>query len=498
MESIDENDSEEAVGDSLRLDRSLLLDRLEQSVASASKQNHHVAIFLISIEALHRINDTLGFAASDKLYKRIVQRLKYTLKEEDLQSVIGNQQSVSISRYGDTEICLAIHKIKVIEDTQIIHTKVLEAFDRTFSVDGHEIYSAIDTGISIFPMNGESAEKLMRSASIAMRDAKQIDGQNNVCYFEDSLDTSSRRLIQLETGLHNALSRNELFVVYQPKVDLKTGKIVSMEALIRWRHPEMGIVTPGEFIPVAETTGLINDISAWVTRVVCAQISMWRDAGHRDLTVSVNISPAEMKNSNLADDILGSIREFAIPATSLEVEVTESMAMRDMEKAASTLQKLDRAGVEISIDDFGTGFASLSYLKQFPISKVKIDRLFVSDFEKCPDDARIVSGVIAMSHSLGMTVVCEGVEEEDQLRFLQDHHCDEVQGNLLSLPLQRQEATNLLANPRKIRRLVTNYKVSELGIATSDNTSTRSTISGVLNEFPDSDTHEEESVAVNR
>jgi len=489
----------ESKGDSLRLDRSLLLDRLEQSVASAARRDHRVSIFLISIEALHRINDTFGFSVSDKLYKRIVRRLKNTLKEDDIGSIIGsNEQNFSISRYGDTEICLALHKITDIEDTRVIYKKILNAFDQTISVDGHEIYTALDAGISIFPENGNNAEKLMRCASIAMRDAKQIDGQNNVCYFEEELDTSSRRIIQLETGLHHALLRNELFVVYQPKVNIKSGKIVSMEALIRWRHPQMGIVSPGEFIPVAETTGLINDISAWVTRVVCAQISMWREAGHNDLTVSVNISPTEMKNEFLADNILESIREFGIPPTSLEVEITESMAMRDMDKASSTLQKLDRAGVEISIDDFGTGYASLSYLKQFPISKVKIDRLFVSDFEKCPNDARIVSGVIAMSHSLGMTVVCEGVEEIEQLRFMQDNHCDEVQGNLLSLPLQRQEATNLLANPRKIRRMVTDYKVSELGLSAIDNTGATAVITGVLNYFPDTDPQDEHKVAVNR
>jgi len=477
---------EESDGSSLRLDRSLLLDRVEQSVQSAGRHNHHVSLFLISIEALHRINDILGFSVSEKLYRKIAKRLKETLKEE-AGSIIGSgDQSISITRYGDTELCLALHNIKSIEDTEVIHTKILEAFDRTIAVDGHEIYAALDIGISVFPNHGDNADKLIRSACIAMREAKDEDGQNNICYFQEDLDSISRRLIRLETALHQALKRNELFVVYQPKVDLKSGKIVGMEALIRWRHPEMGIITPAEFIPVAETTGLINDISAWVTRVVCAQISMWREAGHTELTVSVNISPAEMKNEFLAHNILSSIREFGIPAETLEVEITESMAMRDMEKAASTLQKLANAGVEISIDDFGTGFASLSYLKQFPIGKVKIDRLFVSDFAKNPADARIVSGVIAMSHSLGMTVICEGVEEVDQLRFMQDNHCDEVQGNLLSLPLQRQEATNLLANPRRIRRLVTDYKVSELGITSISNSSKPAVISGILNEFPDS------------
>lgn len=493
-------DEETSDTSSLRLDRSLLLDRLAQSVQSANRQDHHVGVFLITIEALHRINDILGFTVSEKLYREIAKRLKTTLLEDGEFNFGSGEQSISITRYGDTEICLAVHKIQNRQDTEIIHQKILEAFDNTLSVDGHEIYAALDIGVSVYPEHGDSADKLIRRASIAMREAKEEDGQNNICYFRENLDKVSRRLIRLETALHQALKRNELFVVYQPKVNLESGTIVSMEALIRWRHPEMGIITPAEFIPVAETTGLINDISAWVTRVVCAQLSIWRDAGHTDLSVSVNVSPAEMKNEYLAHNILGSIQEFGIPASTLEVEITESMAMRDMAKAVRTLEKLTRAGVEISIDDFGTGYASLSYLKQFPIAKVKIDRLFVSDFAKNPEDARIVSGVIAMSHSLGMTVVCEGVEELDQLRFLQDNHCDEVQGNLLSLPLQRQEATNLLANPRRIRRLVTDYKVSELGFAS--NTGHKSeAILGILNEFPDTTidkTGYKDNIAANR
>ena len=487
-------------GSSLRLDRSLLLDRLEQSLHSASRNNHHVSVFLITIEALNRINDILGFTVSEKLYRSIARRLKTTLKEE-VGSIVGSDdQSISITRYGDTEICLALHKIDDIADIEVIHRKILEAFDRTIAVDGHEVYTALDIGISTYPEHGDNADKLIRSASIALREAIDEDGQNNICYFEEKLDTTSRRIILLETALHQALHRNELFVVYQPKVNIKTGEIIGMEALIRWRHPEMGIVSPAEFIPVAETTGLINDISAWVIRVVCAQVAIWREAGHLGLTVSVNISPAEMNNESLAQNILASINEFGIPAHALEVEITESMAMRDMDKAVRTLEKLAAAGVEISIDDFGTGYASLSYLKQFPIGKVKIDRLFVSDFAKNPSDARIVSGVIAMSHSLGMTVICEGVEEVDQLRFLQDNHCDQVQGNLLSLPLQRQEATNLLANPRHVRRLVTDYTVSELGLSSIFGDNNPAEVAGLLNKFPDSESDDsdyEDQVAAN-
>ncbi len=480
----------------LRLDRNLLLDRLEQALQLAVRKTHHVGVMLISIDALQRINDTLGFSVNEKLYRRICKRLYKTLRTAENVGLIGDgEHSISISRYGDTEICLTLNDVKEFADFDIIQDKIQAGFDRTITVDGHEVYVTLDTGISVYPNHGTDADTLIRSASIAMRKARDTDSQNSCIYFSDSMNLESRKRIRLETELHQALSRNELFVCYQPKIDLRTGVIASMEALVRWRHPEFGIVSPGDFIPVAERTGLINDISAWITRVVCAQISMWHETGHKDIRVAVNISPIEMRNANLADTILNAIREFDIPPKALEVEITESLVVEDMNLAIRTLEKLDRNGVEISIDDFGTGFASLSYLKLFPISTVKIDRSFVSDFSQNPADARIVSGVIAMSHSLGVKVVCEGVEKEEQLRFLQDHHCDEVQGNLLSLPLQRQEATKLLANPRDIKRIITDYNVSDLGLTAMTRAGTQTVITGVLNPYPADETHEEPQAA---
>ncbi len=484
--AIETADTAEVKGDSAssKMDRSLMLDRLEQALQFASRKSLHVAVLLVSADALQRINDTLGFTVSEKLYQKILQRLRKTLRQDSNSGLIGaDEHAISVSRYGDSEICITLNHIQDIHDITVIHERILEEFDKTISVDGYEVYIALETGVSVFPLHGDDADKLIRSASIAMRTAIEQDGQNSICYFSNDMNSMSRKLIHLETELHQALSRNELFVCYQPKVHLKTGEIVGMEALARWRHPDLGIVSPGEFIPVAERTGLINDISAWVTRVVCAQISIWREAGHKDLTVSVNISPAEMKNEQLAENILNAIREFDIPARQLEVEVTESLVMQDMDQATRTLEKLDRNGVEISIDDFGTGFASLSYLKLFPMSTVKIDRSFVSDFARNPADARIVSGVIAMSHSLGIKVVCEGVEREDQLRYLQDNHCDQVQGNLMSVPLQRQEATNLLANPGRIKRVITSYDASKLGLTAMTGKGTETVITGVLNSF---------------
>ncbi len=470
---------------SLRLDRTLLIDRIEQALNIATKNSRHVGILLITIDALQRINDTLGFSVNEKLYRKINSRLHSTLRNPDLAQLLGKEdQSFSITRYGDTEICLTLHNIKQVMDFNEIQDRIMESFNRTITVDGHEVYVALDTGISVYPNHGTDADGLIRSASIAMRKARDTDGQNSFVYFSPEMNEESRKLIRLETELHQALTRGELFVAYQPKVDLRSGEIVAMEALVRWRHPEFGIVSPGDFIPVAEKTGLINEMSAWITRVVCAQISMWQQIGHSQVSVAVNISPIELRNENFADTILNAIREFDIPPSKLELEITESLVMEDMDQATRTLERLDRHGVEISIDDFGTGYASLSYLKLFPISKVKIDRSFVSDFAQNPADARIVSGVIAMSHSLGVRVICEGVEEESQLRFLQDHHCDQVQGNLLSLPLTRQDATRLLSDPRNIQRIVRDYDVTDLGLTALTSAGTQTVITGVLNAFP--------------
>jgi diguanylate cyclase (GGDEF)-like protein/PAS domain S-box-containing protein len=467
------------------LDRNLLLDRIEQALRHAELKDRLVSVLILDAAAIQRISDTLGHAVKEKLYRAIVARLKRTMNlNEVIKLTGGGKHAFSIARNSDTEICLTINGLKQRDDTEAIIETLLYAFRRTLSVDGHEIYVALDIGVGIYPAHGKTADLLVRNASIAMREARDNVGQNNVHYYSNEISERYINQIRLETDLHQALFRNELFIVYQPKVDLRSGNIIAMEALIRWKHAELGIVSPGIFIPIAEETGLIDSISHWVTRVVCAQISNWRDAGHNNVSVAVNISPIEMRNDNLSDNILNAIREFDIPPQSLEVEVTESVAMEDMSKAISTLRKLDRAGVRVAIDDFGTGFASLSYLKLFPITKVKIDRSFVSDFSKNPADARIVSGVIAMSHSLGVKVICEGIEEEAQLRFIQDHHCDEVQGNLISLPLQRKEATHLLNNQSKIRRLIKDYRVADIGLAAVTTTGENTVITGVLNSFP--------------
>ncbi len=467
------------------LDRNLLLDRIQQALRHAELKERLVSVLILDAAAIQRISDTLGHAVKEKLYRAIVARVKRTMNLNELIKLTGGgKQAFSIARNSDTEICLTINDLKQPDDTETIIETLLYAFRRTLSVDGHEIYVAMDIGVAIYPTNGKTADLLVRNASIAMREARDNVGQNNIHYYTDEISERYINQIKLETDLHQALFRNELFIVYQPKVDLRSGNIIAMEALIRWKHAELGIVSPGIFIPIAEETGLIDSISHWVTRVVCAQISNWRDAGHNNLSVAVNISPIEMRNDGLSDNILNAIREFDIPPQALEVEVTESVAMEDMSKAITTLRKLDRAGVGVAIDDFGTGFASLSYLKLFPISKVKIDRSFVSDFSRNPADARIVSGVIAMSHSLGVKVICEGIEEEAQLRFIQDHHCDEVQGNLISLPLQRKEATNLLNNQSKIRRLIKDYRVADIGLAAVTTTGENTVITGVLNSFP--------------
>ena len=293
----------------------------------------------------------------------------------------------------------------------------------------------------------------------------------------------------METELHRAIEREELIVYYQPKVDLKTGNILGMEALVRWQHPQLGVLPPNEFIPLAEQTGLIEKIGHWVIRVACRQVRSWQEAGYGTINVAVNLSPLELRDPELGDRIIALVNELDIPPSALELEITETVVMQSMETAAGTLEKLSKAGLSIALDDFGTGYSSLSYLKRFPLSKVKIDRSFISDFMQESNDAAIVSAIIAMSHSLGLRVVAEGVETDEQLRFLQDLHCDEMQGYLISRPVPREEATDLLARASSIRRMILDYGINFVELMEFQGSSLITEMGGVLNDFPVHDTN---------
>lgn len=466
--------------------RVLLFDRIEQAILRAQRCNTKVAVLIIDVDTLQRVNDTLGLVSGEKFAKSIVARIKRTLRNTDTVTLNAEDELLfSISQLSSREIVVLLTDLTQIEIVTSILQRIFSEQNEPIEVEGNEFYLNTNVGVSVFPLDGEDSLTLIKNASSAKREAMQSIGRNNICFYTDEINQRSKKQNRLESELHRALERGEFVVYYQPKIDLKTGTILGMEALMRWQHPQLGIVPPNDFIPLAEQTGFIEEISQWVIRTVCRQIHFWQEAGYDTVTVAVNLSPVEFRNPDLAQQIIAQIDEFGIPKSTFEVEITESIVMQNMETAVAVLEKLSNAGVCISIDDFGTGYSSLSYLRRFPISKVKIDRSFISSFmQDSNNDAAIVSAIIAMSHTLGIRVVAEGVETEEQLRFLQDLHCDEMQGYLISRPVPREEIDDLLAQSSSIRRMILDYDMNYAGQMGHLGAGSASGMISVLNDFP--------------
>ena len=467
--------------------RALLSDRIEQGIKRTQRNDTQIAVLVMDVGTLQRVNDTLGLAVGEKLAKIIITRLKQTLRLTDTVAMCEQDELellFTISRLGSNEIAVLLTDLEQPEIVTSILQRIFSALKKPVEVESNEIYLNVNVGVSVFPLDGGDPETLIRNASSAMREAKQNQGSNNFRFYAEDINQRAKKQIQLEAELHRAVEREELIVYYQPKVDLKTGNIQGMEALVRWQHPLLGTVPPNDFIPLAEQTGLIEDISRWVIRAVCRQISFWQKAGYGTVPVAVNLSPVEFRNPDLADQIIALVDEFGIPASAFELEITETAVMQSMDTAAGILEKLSTAGLCISLDDFGTGYSSLSYLRRFPISTVKIDRSFIADFVQDSNDAAIVSAIIAMCHSLGLRVVAEGVETEEQLRFLQDLQCDEVQGYLISRPVPGKQVNELLAQPAAIRRMIMKQPANDDSLVDHQDACTAPGMVGLLNDLP--------------
>ncbi|MEH6579243.1 MAG: EAL domain-containing protein [Amphritea sp.] len=461
------------------------LERIDQAISCAQRNGSQVAVMVIDIDALHYVSDTLGHAVNQKIGKTFVVRVKQMLNDMNgLVLAEEDEFQFSVSQLGFNKIAVMLMGLNQNEIVPSILQRIFAVQNEPVEVEGHEFYLNSNIGVSLYPVDGEDPDTLIRNACSAMREAKLNTGRNNFRFYDDEINKRYRKRIRLEAELHRALERDELRVFYQPKVDLKTGTIVGMEALLRWRHSQLGMVQPDDFIPLAEQTGLIEEISQWVISTVCQQISFWQEAGYGTVNVAVNLSPLEFRNPDLGDKIIQIVADSGIPANAIELEITETTIMQNMNTAIDILQKLNDAGFGISADDFGTGYSSLSYLKQFPLSKVKIDRSFVMEFTKDPSDAAIVSAIIAMSHSLGLRVVAEGVETEEQLRFLQDLHCDEMQGYLVSRPVTTEDVNALLARSSSIRNMILDYRVNYVGILGQQEIGSASGMISILNDFP--------------
>ena len=412
--------------------RNLFRDRIAQTLTQAARNTWEVGVLYIDLDRFKMVNDTYGHSVGDTLLMLVAHRLENCVRSGD-----------TVGRLGGDEFAIVLSNLATADDADVVAKKVLAKLAHPFKLDGFETYVSASIGISVYPSNGGDPDTLLKNADAAMYRAKE-QGRNNIQFYTHALNTRVMHRINLERELRHALDHKELELHYQPQVSLDTGRIVAAEALIRWRHPQRGLLAPAEFIGIAEESGLIVPMGQWVVDTACAQAMKWFRGGHRELTVAVNVSPAEIRRGNVPERIRLAIERAEMNPEYFEVEITESMVMDSAESFIDTLHALKRIGVMIAIDDFGTGYSNLSYLKRFPIDTLKIDQSFIRDIVTDTDDAVIVRAIIAMAHQLKLDVVAEGVETEAQASFLRRNHIDLVQGFLFAPPLDVISFSRLL------------------------------------------------------
>jgi diguanylate cyclase (GGDEF)-like protein/PAS domain S-box-containing protein len=412
--------------------RILFNDRLNQAIARASRNNQMVAVMLLDLDRFKIINDTLGHLAGDTLLTDVARRIGNCMRESD-----------TVARLGGDEFIVVLPDLDNINHATLVAQKIIDILSHPFTLENQEVFITASIGISFYPSSGDNAEMLVKTADIAMYHAKE-QGRNNYQFYRSSASDETSALFALEHSLRRALERNELSLHYQPQIDIETNAITGMEALLRWQHPERGMIPPLEFIPLAEETGLIIPIGEWVLRSACAQNKEWQDAGLPPVRIAVNLSVRQLKQKNLVARIEEILAETGLDPQWLELELTESMIMNNSENSIQQLTEIKALGIELAIDDFGTGYSSLSYLKRFPIDRVKIDQSFVQGVCCDPDDAAISQAIIALATILKLKVTAEGVETQDQLSFLREHQCCDAQGYLFSRPLPVEAMTRML------------------------------------------------------
>jgi diguanylate cyclase (GGDEF)-like protein/PAS domain S-box-containing protein len=412
--------------------RLLLNDRITQAISLARRNQHQAAVLFLDLDGFKNINDSLGHAIGDKLLQSVAARLSACVRKSD-----------TVSRQGGDEFVILLSEVTHAADAGISAAKIITEIKKAHSIGEHSLRVTVSIGLSTYPDNGDDAETLIKNADTAMYHAKE-DGHNNFKFYQKDMSLRAVERQSLEGQLRYALERQELLLHYQPKVNLKTGAITSVEALVRWQHPERGLLLPGQFLTIAEDTGMIVQIGQWVLREACRQTREWLDAGLPAVPVAVNISSLEFRSDKFLEGVQVALKNTCLDPRYLELELTETVLMRHAEAAASALGQLKAIGVRLAVDDFGTGYSSLSYLTRFPIDALKLDQSFVHDIVDSSDDAIVVSAVISMGKSLKHMVIAEGVETIEQLVFLQAHGCDEGQGYYFSRPVVAQLFAKLL------------------------------------------------------
>ena len=419
--------------------RGLLIDRINQVLDRGGRQSKLAVILFLDLDRFKYVNDSLGHAAGDALLKAVAERLKKSTRKAD-----------TVARHGGDEFTILIQDLSKVEYITNVIEKIFAAFEAPFNLKGQKFFITISMGVSIYPNDGENAEVLLKNADIAMYRAKE-EGRNTYQFFTNSMQESATARLNLEYKLRKAIEKEEFVLHYQPQVDTTTGDVIGMEALLRWQDPEKGLIPPGEFIPLAEDTGLIVPIGDWVLHTACTQNKMWQERGLKPVTMSVNVSMRQFKQKDFVSIVRRTLKETNLNPRYLELELTESLLMDDIESVIKKLHELKALGIRLSIDDFGTGYSSLEYLKQMPVDMLKIAQEFVKDINVDHNDVAIAKATIQMAQSMGLEVIAEGVETIENQRVLSDLHCNKTQGYLFSKPVPPEEFERLLKKEWRFR-----------------------------------------------
>jgi len=412
--------------------RALFKDRLNLAVAQAKRSCHQMAVMFLDLDRFKLVNDTLGHIYGDELLQQVSQRLQRCLREGD-----------TLARFGGDEFTLLLPEIEDKNDAKVIAKKIIENMREPFVIEGHEVYVTISVGISMYPNDGTSMDSLVKNADIAMYHIKG-HGKNDYQFFCREMNEASMQRLSLERDMRKGLESEQFELYYQPQVDAITGQIVAVEALLRWQHPTLGLISPTDFIAVAEETGLILPLGEWVVRKACSVLRNWRDMGIMDVRMAINLSSMQIEHKSFVGIVKDVMQKYRLAGHDLEMEITENLIMQDMENAIKKLVQLNELGIQIAIDDFGTGYSSLSYLQKLPIHTLKIDRSFVHEIQEGAEDACIVDAVIAMAKGLKLNLIAEGVETEYQVDYLREKGCGEIQGFYFGVPAPEEETVALL------------------------------------------------------
>ncbi|HEB49165.1 MAG TPA: GGDEF and EAL domain-containing protein [Desulfobulbus sp.] len=416
---------------------------LARSLDHARRHDRIMATMIIDLDSFKRINDTLGHAVGDSLLKSVAKRLRFALRSSDCVARFRSDLGNTISRLGGDEFIILLNEMTRVQDAAMVADRLLSELAAPFFLEGHEVVVTASIGIAVFPADGDDADTLFKNADLAMYHAKSL-GKNKYQYYTESMNVSARERLTVENDLRRALARNELVLYYQPQVSMKTLEIRGLEALVRWQHPRRGLVPPLEFIPVAEQSELIHLVGEWVLHTACRQLRKIHAAGHRQVRMAVNLSNHQFTREDLVEKISSVLAATGLEGRFLELELTESAVMQNPQQAVCVLQQLRELGIHIAVDDFGTGYSSFEWLKILPLDSLKVDRNFISGITERREDVKILEAILAMAESLGLAVIAEGVETEDQLALLRTLYCSGGQGFLFSRPLPAAGIMDLL------------------------------------------------------